>query len=56
MILSRGKVVSFNLLIPLQNHVGSNIIVTKEAGVKEEKQIPILIKPDQPFFKFKNPI
>ena len=29
--------IGFNLLIPLQNHVGSNIIVTKENGAKEEK-------------------
>ncbi len=46
--------IGFNLLIPLQNHVGSNIIVTKESGVKEEKKFPVFINPDQPFFKFKN--
>ncbi len=45
--------IGFNLLIPLQNHVGSNIIVTKEDGVKEEKKFPEFITPDQPFFKFK---
>ncbi len=46
--------IGFNLLIPLQNHVNSNIIVTKEEGVKEENKFPELITPDQPFFKFKN--
>ncbi len=45
--------IGFNLLIPLQNHVGSNIIVTKEDEVKEEKKFPEFIMPDQPFFKFK---
>ena len=46
--------IGFNLLIPLQNHVGSNIVVTKENNLKEEKKFPELIKPNQPFFKFKN--
>ena len=46
--------IGFNLLIPLQNHVGSNIIVTKGNDLKEEKKFPENIKPDQPFFKFKN--
>ena len=46
--------IGFNLLIPLQNHVGSNIIVTRETDIKEEKKFPEFIKPDQPFFKFKN--
>ena len=46
--------IGFNLLIPLQNHVGSNILVTKEDGTKEEKKFPELLMPDQPFFKFKN--
>ncbi len=46
--------IGFNLLIPLQNHVGSNIIVTSETDVKEEKKFPKFIKPDQPFIKFKN--
>ncbi len=46
--------IGFNLLIPLQNHVGSNIIVTKGNDLKEKKKFPENIKPDQPFFKFKN--
>ncbi|MDC3075196.1 hypothetical protein OA258_02030 [Pelagibacteraceae bacterium] len=45
--------IGFNLLIPLQNHVGSNIIVSKETGVKEEKKFPVFITPDQPILKFK---
>ncbi len=45
--------IGFNLLIPLLNHVGSNIIVTKEDGVKEKKKFPEFLTPDQPFFKFK---
>ena len=34
--------IGFNLLIPLQNHVNSNIVVTKEDGVKNEKKFPEL--------------
>ena len=46
--------IGFNLLIPLENHVGSNISLTKQYGEIEKKKFPNLIKPDQPFFKFKN--
>ncbi len=43
--------IGFNLLLPLKDVIGKDVVITKESK-KIKAKFPVAISPDQPFFKF----
>ncbi len=43
--------IGFNLLLPLKGIIGKEVVITKDSK-KINTKFPLLISPDQPFFKF----